>query len=380
MNPRKVLLNILLMTISIVIALVVGELGIRLVKPVYDYRDRSLLFSSSPFKLYTGGSIRYYPDKKIREIAVYNDRIEYDVNYSTNNLGFIDSKNYVYEALPGKKYYALVGDSFTAGVNGGEPWVPTLRNSRLQAEVYNFGVAATGFEHFYRLLHDMKDKLKITHIILVVITDDFFRGYWHPLVVDGNISFCSESLEHSRCQPIPVSSIVPINASADEVRKISKNKYKEIRARIDEINAPSGLRDKIESLLYDDSAIYYYAKVLLDTYKRSNQPSNIEDAIESMRKIRSEFPSAEIHLVHLPQKYEVTTKNYHINVADQVREIGINYYPALEKCSWSKEMFFQRDGHPNRLGYENIARCVSQYLFEGGNNVRPDTIRQAGEP
>jgi GDSL-like lipase/acylhydrolase family protein len=376
MKIKIVLQNILLMVIAVAIVLAIGELAIRWIKPVYDYRDRSLLFSSPTFMLYTGGSVRYYPHEKIREVAVYNDKIEYDVLYNTNNLGFVDSKNYGHESISGKSYYALVGDSFTAGVNGGSPWVPKLRNNKAHAEVYNFGIAATGFEHFYRLLHDMKDKVKITHIIIVAITDDFFRGYWHPLVTDGDISFCSENGTHSRCQPVPVASIIPINAPEGEIREISRNKYREIRAKVDEINAANSLLTKIESVLYDDSAIFYYAKVLLDTYRRSHQPSNIEDAIESMRKIRNEFPLAEIHLIHLPQKYEVMTKNYHINIADQISELGVKYYPALEKCNWSIDMFFPRDGHPNSYGYENITRCVSAYLFDSKNGLGADTPKR----
>lgn len=363
MRFRQLILNTLLMVASIMTALVVGELVIRLLMPVYDYADRSLLFSSPTFKLYSGGSVRYLPNVKIREIAVYHEKVEYDVLYSTNNLGFIDSRNYGREAIPGKSYYAIVGDSFTAGVNGGNPWVPALRNNRANAEVYNFGVAGTGFEQFYTLLHDMKDKVSMTHIVLVAITDDFFRSGWHPVVKDGIINFCHVSGVHSNCQPMPVAAIIRPDASGREVMEISRARYKEIRARIDEINAVSDSRSVLEKILYDKSVIYYYSRLLYDTYRRSHQPGDIGSALMFMQQIRSEFPAAEIHLIHLPQKYEVKTKQYYISVADQISALGIRYYPALEKCSWSMDMFFERDAHPNRSGYDNIAKCVSGYLF-----------------
>lgn len=361
---KRVLLNLIIMSISIAIALAVGEVAIRLIKPVYDYRDRSLLFSSPVFKLYSGGSVRYLPHEKIREVAVYNEKIEYDVLYRTNNLGFIDLKDYGPESVPGRSYYAFIGDSFTAGVNGGNPWVPQLRNNNVRAEVYNFGVAGTGFEHFYRLLHDMKNKVTITHIIIVAITDDFFREYWHPLITEGSINFCSVPGLHTSCQPAPIASSIPLAASEEEVRKVAKLKYTEMRAKIDEFNSAKGLRAKLESALYDDSALFYYAKLLLDSYNRTHKPSHIEGAMESMRKIKAEFPAVEIHLVHLPQKYEVMTSNYYLNIASQVSELGISYFPALEKCSWSSDMFFTRDAHPNAYGYKNISRCVSGYLFK----------------
>lgn len=368
MKMKRVLQNILLMFIAAVLALAIGEIAIRIIKPVYDYADRCLFFSSPTFKLYSGGSVRYYPNQKIREIAVYNEKIEYDVLYSTNNLGLIDSRNYEYEFIPGKKYYALVGDSFTAGVNGGSPWVPTLRKNKAHAEIYNFGVSGTGFEHFYRLLHDMKEKVNITHIIIVAITDDFSRGFWHPIVMDGNIDFCNQYDGHAICQPIPIASIVPINVPEKEVIQVSIKKFKEIRAKVDESNAAMSIRSKLESFLYDESAIFYYAKVLFDTYNRtynrSNKSNEIDEyAVVAMRKIRTEFPLAEIHLVHLPQKYEVMTNNYYINIGAQISELGIKYYPALEKCNWTVDMFFSRDAHPNKYGYENITKCVSDYLF-----------------
>ena len=93
------------------------------------------------------------------------------------------------------------------------------------AEVFNFGVAGTGFEHFYTLLHNMKEKVKITHIIIVAITDDFFRGYWHPIITDDIIGFCSENGIHSRCNPIPVAAIIPINAPEEDIREISRIKF-----------------------------------------------------------------------------------------------------------------------------------------------------------
>lgn len=362
MQMKRILKNILLMVIAFVCALCLGELTIRIIMPVYDARDQSLLFSSPNLRLYPGGSVRYAPNAKIREITLYNQKIEYDVLYSTNNMGFIDLADYTYESVPGKKYYAFVGDSFTAGIHGGEAWVPKLRGNKMHAEVYNFGVTATGFDHFYRLLHDMRGKVNMTHIVIVAITDDFYRTFWHPVEQDGLIGFCGGSGEHQTCQPVPVGGIIPIDSTDSEVGEIARKKYKEVRARVNEVNASRDLSSKIESLLYDDSAIYYYTKLLRDSYRRTHNPANIEDAYAALQKIRDEFPVAEIHLIHLPQKYEVKTGNYYINIADQVSGLGIKYFPALEKCNWSNDMFFLKNNHPNKYGYENITKCVSEYL------------------
>lgn len=376
MKLTRILQNGLLCAGAILFSLVIAELALRWLMPVYDFRDRSLLFSSPVFKAYSGGSVRYQPNQEIREVAIYNNKIEYDVLYDTNNYGFIDSKPYRYEARPGKKYYAVVGDSFTAGVNAGSPWVPKLRNSSAGAEIYNFGVAATGFEHFFRLLHEMKGKVNITHIVIVAITDDFFRGYWHPLEMNGTLYFCSEGYGHARCLPVPVAGIVPVDASAEEVKKVSLQAYKEIRARINEIKSANSLFAKMESTLYDDSALYYYSRVLFDTYSRSHKAASIEGAVSALSQITADYPAAEVHLIHLPQKYEVKTKNYQIEIGRQITALGINYYPALEKCSWSTDMFFLHDGHPNASGYENITRCVSGYLFGKENGAAANSFKE----
>jgi len=71
--------------------------------------------------------------------------------------------------------YAFVGGSFTAGFHGGKPWVPALRKD-MQAdntEIYNLGASGTGVEHLYRLLKSVEKELKITHILILAISDDF---------------------------------------------------------------------------------------------------------------------------------------------------------------------------------------------------------------
>jgi hypothetical protein len=62
-------------------------------------------------------------------------------------------------------------------------------------------------------------------------------------------------------------------------------------------------------------------------------------------------------------------KNYFAFVGDSftagvISGLGIKYYPALEKCNWSEDMFFTRDAHPDMSGYDNMTKCVSDYMFK----------------
>ena len=128
--------NIGLFLFSLTTILVIGEISVRFFDLTH-IEERAWLFSSQTFQLDQNGAVRYQPNKKIRTIAVYNNKIEYDVHFNTNNLGFVDDKDYEYENALNKKYYAFVGDSFTAGYHGSEPWIPKLRRN-LKKEILKY--------------------------------------------------------------------------------------------------------------------------------------------------------------------------------------------------------------------------------------------------
>ena len=54
--------------------------------------------------------MRYRANENIRAATIYNGKIEYDIVFSTNNLGFVDKSDYFFEKQLNKKYYAFVGD------------------------------------------------------------------------------------------------------------------------------------------------------------------------------------------------------------------------------------------------------------------------------
>ena len=129
------------------------EIGIRSLNILPIYK-RALMYSSKTSQLDQNGAVHYEPNKKIRTVTVYNNKIEYDVHFNTNNLGFVDDKDYEYDNAPDKRRYAFVGDSFTAGYHAGASWVPKLRRN-IEGEnikIFNLGVGGTGIKHFYLLI------------------------------------------------------------------------------------------------------------------------------------------------------------------------------------------------------------------------------------
>src|SRR5690242_12729856 len=94
MKLRNLFFHLVWVACSLAMAAGFGELLVRWLKPAYDHTDRALMFSSPTFRRYSSGAVRFLANETIREVAVYSGRIEYDVTYRTNNLGFVDDKNY----------------------------------------------------------------------------------------------------------------------------------------------------------------------------------------------------------------------------------------------------------------------------------------------
>ena len=358
---RTLATNIGLLLISLIICFVIGELGIRFLNltPV-NASSRALMFSSETFQLDANGAVRYLPNKNIRTVTVYKGEIEYDVDFHTNNLGFVDYEDYGMEDDPNKKYYAFVGDSFTAGFHGGEPWVPKLHEEVKDngIEIYNLGVGGTGFEHFYRLLDSVRGQLSITHIVVLAISSDLRRGFWYPLTNTMDIRFCRENEQETECSKRPpIAKVIPPASTHEDILRLADDIAPE------RTNSRSASR----KFLTQSKLLVFIARALRNLMEKDDY-EYIEGPLRSLRNIRNKFPLAEIHLIHLPQKQEVTKGDYLVkDIGNSVREIGIMYFPALKECGWSDRMFFVQDGHPNRLGYENIAECVSNYLFAGVN-------------
>ena len=365
MKTKSKLINATLFISSTIIALIVAEVTIRKLDLVF-LSNRFLMYSSPTFLLDKNGAIRYFPNAHIRSVAVYDGEIEYDFQFYTNNIGFIDYRDY--EEINdgnGKENYAFIGDSFTTG-HGVGPWVPALRD-RIHAinnniEIYNLGIDASGIEHFYRLLKSSKKQLEFTYIVILAISNDFYRKFEYPLTYNNEIRFCQESLKISECSKQPYAiRIIDFNSSEKEILDIAQimkesgEQYKDNRTR------------KWARYL-EFSYIWRLTKHILTTkYKYSRDDVLVQQSLTSLKNIKELFPDTEIYLIHLPEKGEVARQRYLFDIGQDIESIGISYFPALKECDWSKDMFFSKDAHPNKIGYVNISDCVSDYLFGVSN-------------
>ena len=373
MWPRKTQIprlaaRLLLLLGATFIALLGAELFLRLFAPPRFYpashliglhRPRYMMWSSPHFRLDEQGAVRYRPNETIRLVAVCYGRVIYDVRYRTNNLGLIDHRDYkAGPARPvGARRIAIVGDSFVAGMHGGEPWVPALRDrvqeSGENIEIYNLGVSGTCFVHAEKLLKSVGAALSFDEIVILGLSDDFGRSFWTPHSQGDKIWFAREGL------PIdvvlrrrPAGRIISGDEAQEELVARAERWYEEEKRAAQS----TGLVGR--SYLVQLGRIAYRRFV---GHRKSNKVCAWEN-VAALSQIRKEFPDVPISFVHVPRRGEIERAAYELDAEPLLRQAGIRYVPALRDADWSTDEFQDFDGHPNALGYRRIADYVTKLL------------------
>jgi hypothetical protein len=319
------------------------------------------LWSSPTFEVDACGAVTFAKNAYIREVAVYNDTIEYDMGYKTNNFGFVDdidyNKNEIQNDNP--QLYAFVGDSFTAG-SGGQPWVlelrKKLRSAKMDIMIYNFSIPGAGLRHFLKLLETNLRKLTFTHIVILAISNDMNRPYYVPITENGKVYFWApdrETREACLNADRPTGIIIGRNATEREIIA----RVKSIKRQRNNIKTAP-----IKNILNRSRFLALVAERLNVLFLTPGSENNAIDLAPLMR-IRLLYPKAKIYFIHLPSKDEVKNGKYRIDLQNSVESLRISYYPALTLSRWSEDMFYKRDPHPNNVGYRNISDCVEKILF-----------------
>lgn len=333
----------------------------RLLGPPPYFGDRVVLFSDPSWRHARYGTLRYAPDSQVREVAVYGEKIEYDVAFETNNLGFIDTRDYhKHEDADGRQRIAFVGDSMTAGYHGGQPWVPQLRDAverkDSSIEIYNLGVGGVGIPQFYRLLESVESEIDFERIVVLFITHDLFRRRVNMVQDAGLVYICPVGVSRAKCLSVETRMMVMPDRDANPAEILEL-----IRERGFASN-PSGCGDWIARntrlgyfLARDEGALSSFdetAKALGEQFR--DLPLFVE--------FKRRFPEKRIDFVHLPMKEETIRGRYYLDVAADVRKAGLGYVSMLERCDLESSDYHEVDAHPNQMGYEKIRRCVGREL------------------
>ncbi len=336
--------------------------------------------SSPHIRLDERGAVRHVPKELVRQVVLYDDKVEFDFSYRTNNLGFVDHRDYG-RGPPGRRSYAFVGDSFVKGM-GAEPWVPqlrdTLRKSGHEIEIYNLGVNGASILHSRKLLASVSAELPITEIVLLPITHDFYRRWWVPVQVGDKILACRDpaSCDPNRFGAVHAAYIIDREATISSL-VARKNEALLVQTQSPPQPEPAVYRPPLQPIwrrALQHSELYVLArprvKRLLERFElRAPEPGPYDetellgDNLSALAGIRADFPTTPITLVHFPEKDEVEYGRYRLNLRDHAERLGIQYLPALRQCKWSLDMYHPNDSHPNAKGYSNMQTCLTKHLL-----------------
>lgn len=356
--------NTIVAVVSMTVSLAGAELVLRKFAPVSDTSGRFLMFSSPHFRTDDAGAVRYIANEDVRSISVYDGSIEYDVRYHTNNLGFIDDRDYADSTVgqPTLERYAIAGNSFTAGIHGGKPWVPALRADLSAAvgrtEVYNLGIEGTGVRQFADLLVSFARERPFTHIVIVAISDDFRRTRWRPLTSATEIRYCDPANMAQCPHQAPTATVIGYHDSKAAVLEHVRRVGRETAAR----RTRPGVSERLRALAQHSQLLRRVSRIV--KARSAARRRRVDANVAALAGLKARFPTVPITFIHLPEKEEVQIGAYLLDAERRVRELGITYYPALRLCRWSPEMFLPRDNHPNAIGYQQVERCVLKLLLE----------------
>jgi len=283
--------------------------------------------------LHSEGAIRAVPNATVREVMLGKKRIEFDVEFRTNNIGFIDDRDYT-AVSHARRRIAFVGDSFTAGT-GAPPWVPRLAKELIiqetGIELFNLGFVGTGFHHFARLVDSFRKEITVDELYVVAICDDFGRPDWVPRYSSDGVHFCKER-DNVAClsQPATVR-FININDSEAEIERRATSTSRgggpgaqaNVRERswLQKFTAASALLSALDKARKNR---------MWETRKTTDLRERMQADIPSLRRLAA-F-SGPRYFLHIPEKDEVNLGRYLCSPKTTVESLGFVYLPFLNHC------------------------------------------------
>jgi hypothetical protein len=189
-----------------------------------------------------------------------------------------------------------------------------------------------------------------SEIVLLAISGDSERPFWRPLTKGDAIRFCRADKTASNCLATvrPVARICDRELGQPEISELA------VQLRQDQPRVPRKLRARLVEHLRMAALLHEY-------YRRLKLQLGSRDWLNRLADLRDAFPDKKIRFIHLPTRAELKRGGYNLHPEDELAGLGIEYFPAMTACSWPEGMFMG-DGHPNAVGYDAIARCVSDHL------------------
>ncbi|MCB1870673.1 MAG: SGNH/GDSL hydrolase family protein [Gammaproteobacteria bacterium] len=347
--------NLTLFGAAMLVTAVLAEVAIRLLDPALLREEDRIGLTTISAVRDESGAIRYPPHQSVRTAMLSGRKVLFDIRFRTNDRGLLDHRDYG-AGRTNSQAWAFVGDSFAAGVGGDSPWIPRLRDE-YGLEIYNLGIGATGIQQFPRILASEAKQLSFDEIVIIAISDDFFRPLWTPLTINDEVRICVEGEDKAHCsERPPIAFLIDPNLAESAVVTYAD----ELRQRASYTRSTGS---KLKQLLRQ-SHLLLFTKRLVEAIiiRQVLRSGELPKSLAALDKIRLDFPETRIRFIHVPDRYEAERKRYDFDPAAELEQRGIQYFDALSGCSLTPDHYLTGDQHPNQMGYEVLSRCVADYL------------------
>lgn len=337
---------------SVVIALGVAELALRFQLIPVPVTYETFLFASQPSNFRSqDAEFGYRPFSTNREVLVQVDLntawIEYDVTFHVNNAGLVQER----DIQPDSPYTILVGDSFAHGL-GASPWFYDLELNYPHLSLANLGILGSGVVHWVKAVNWFERVVaRVDRVIVLFITDDFFRPDWQAHTTSDEIALCYES----RCwKALTAYRDGNLEALVEQRRRLA----------LRDASAGERMKEWVKSILQE-----FRLGQFAINYRRSLLPIDMgEEQFGEMNrtaftKLAMQYPVP--FALHLPQREEVAAGHWSrksLALGAFVEQTGVRYVDGLSLCGLTIDDFHRVDVHPNAAGYKRIRVCVSELL------------------
>ncbi len=366
MKTRQILLNLALLSATVIIFLIGLELFLRAAMPQSCY--------AFPKGLYEADNITCY--KLSTHASGEVNQPEYKVTYTTNSHGLRDSE-YSYEKQPGTTRIVALGDSFQFGHGVEKEEIYTevaeeiLKSQGKKIEIINMGVPGYGQEQELHLLKTEGLKYRPDIIIVSFHTADIFdniqpnctRHVRQGYLVDNQTAdertltfqlklFLNQNL-HSYC--------------------FAKNRYVNLQSRKYTGRTDGIYGTVMESLLENETPqmkkAWTRTAILLgqlsETAKFNNAtlvlvsiPAQVQADPEILGAIKRTYSLEPIDPSQPSKRLKETASTFGIEVIDLL--------PMLTEESKKRKLYYAIDGHLNSQGQHEAGILLAQELSKRG--------------
>lgn len=206
----------------------------------------------------------------------------------------------------------------------------------VRSAVYSAAIMGTGVKHWQNIVADLEKIERPEKILIVFITDDFFRADWtfrrSQLACLSKTGDCDNEYWH------PISDRMA--ERADERYALRSS------GRIE--------MGKSKFLRYHFIATHQIVKKIKSAIRGDRKPQVLEEAVQIISDLADKYP---LKMIWVNQKNEAKGLSFEaLQLSEKLEGFDVT------RCAIPAEGFMPRDSHPSAEGYEILKSCVERVV------------------